>query len=41
MTTLDLTDLRPAERRLLIAARYGKPCNLIDSSAEPTSMLRR
>ena len=37
MTTLDLTDLRPAERRLLIAARYGKPCNLIDSSAEPTS----
>lgn len=36
MTTIDLTDLLPAEQRLLDAALAGKPCNLIPVDAQPT-----
>ncbi|MGW4018283.1 pentapeptide repeat-containing protein [Rhodococcus ruber] len=36
MTILDLTNLLPAERRLLDAAIAGEPCDLIDPDVEPT-----
>ncbi len=36
MNGFELTDLRPAERRLLDAARAGDTCDLIDRLHDPT-----
>ncbi|QOW01846.1 hypothetical protein [Rhodococcus pyridinivorans] len=36
MPTIDLTELLPAEQRLLDAAIAGEPCDLINPDARPT-----